>query len=210
MEFDQVLFSRRSVRRFDDSKEVSQEQLRKIIRAGIYAPSACNFQAWKFIIVRKDENKRKLNYGLIDQAPCGILVTYRNDLFVTGRKHKDYVQSAAAAIENMLLEIENLGLGGCWICNLPRQRVMRKAFSIPRNFDVIAYVLVGYPAEVINTEDQMLYHYGDEEAAHRRKRKYELEQVVCYEQFTADDGCTAEAFPWMEKILFSLGLKKRK
>ena len=32
-------------------------------------------------------------------------------------------------------------------------------------FDVIAYVLVGYPAEVVNTKEQMLYHYGDEEAA---------------------------------------------
>ena len=32
-------------------------------------------------------------------------------------------------------------------------------------FDGIAYVLVGYPAEVVNTKEQMLYHYGDEEAA---------------------------------------------
>lgn len=210
MEFEQVLFSRRSVRRYDHSREVSQEQLQKIIEAGIYAPSACNFQAWKFIIVRRDENRRKLNYELINQAPCGILVTYRNDLFVTGRKHKDYIQSAAAAIENMLLEMENLGLAGCWICNLPRQRAMRKAFSIPRNFDVIAYVLVGYPAEAANTKEQMLYHYGDEESARRRKRKYGLEQVICYEQFSAGGDCTAQAFPWVEKVLFTLGLKKRR
>ena len=147
MEFEQVLFSRRSVRRFDSSREISPEQLRKIIEAGIYAPSACNFQAWKFIVVRKAENKRRLRYDLIDRAPCGILVTYRNDLLVTGRKHKDYVQSAAAAIENMLLEIENLGLAGCWICNLPQQGVMRRAFAIPGNFDVIACIALGYPAE---------------------------------------------------------------
>lgn len=209
MEFEQVLFSRRSVRRFDESKWVSQEQLKKIIEAGIYAPSACNFQAWKFIIVREAENKHKLRYDLIDRAPCGILVTYRNDLFVTGRKHGDYIQSAAAAIENMLLEMENLGLAGCWICNLPPQRVMRKAFGIPRNFDVIAYVLVGYPAEDANTADQMRYHYGDEESARKRKRKYSLDQVICYEQFSAGDDCTTEAFPWVEKVLFTLGIKKR-
>lgn len=211
MEFEQVLFSRRSVRRFDSSKEITQEQMQKIIEAGIYAPSACNFQAWKFIVVRKDENKRKLRYDLIDRAPCGILVTYRNDLFVTGRKHKDYVQSAAAAIENMLLEIENLGLAGCWICNLPRQRVMRRAFAIPGNFDVVAYIALGYPAEVANTTEQMLFHYGDEDSARKRMRKYSFEQVVCCERFSAADGdCTAQALPWVEKTLFTLGLKKRR
>lgn len=35
MEFEEVLFYRRSVRRFDDSGEVLQEQLRKLIQAGI-------------------------------------------------------------------------------------------------------------------------------------------------------------------------------
>lgn len=211
MEFEQVLFSRRSVRRFDGSREISQEQLRKIIEAGIYAPSACNFQAWKFIIVRRDENKRRLDNDLIERAPCGILVAYRNDLLTTGRKHKDYVQSAAAAIENMLLEIEGLGLAGCWICHLPRQRAMRKAFAIPGNFDVIAYIALGYPAEEINTAKQMIYHYGDEESARSRKRRYSLEQVVCYERFSALSGdCAAQPLPWVEKVLFTLGLKKRR
>ena len=210
MEFEQVLFSRRSVRRFDSSREITQEQLRKIIEAGIYAPSACNFQAWKFIVIRKAENKRRLRYDLIDRAPCGILVTYRNDLLVTGRKHKDYVQSAAAAIENMLLEIENLGLAGCWICNLPRQGTMRRAFAIPGNFDVIACIALGYPAEDINTTEQMLYHYGGEESARKRTRKYGFEQAVCYERFSVCRGdCTAQALPWVEKVLFTLGRKKR-
>ena len=50
MEFENVLFSRRSVRRFQD-RQVPEELLEKILTAGLYAPSACNFQAWKFIVL---------------------------------------------------------------------------------------------------------------------------------------------------------------
>ena len=202
MEFEEVLFSRRSVRRFQD-RSVPEELLEKVLRAGLYAPNACNFQAWKFIVLTSREQMKKLRCDLVLRSPCGVLVTYRNDLYVTGRKHRDYVQSAAAAIENMLLEAADLGLGGCWICNLPRQGVLRRAFGIPRNFDVIAYVMLGFPLEDANTDKQMRYHYGSAENARLRTRRYDLPQAVCRERFTRTAGdCAEPPRPWLEKLRF--------
>ena len=202
MKFEEVLFSRRSVRRFQD-RQVPEELLEKILTAGLYAPSACNFQAWKFIVLTDRAQMEKLRFDLVLRAPCGVLVTYRNDLYVTGRKHRDYVQSAAAAIENMLLEAKNLGLGGCWICNLPRQGALRRAFGIPRNFDVIAYVMLGYPLEEANTDKQMRYHYGSARDAELRTRRYGLAQAVSRERFTQVPGdCAQEKRPWAEKVRF--------
>ena len=52
-----------------------------------------------------------------------MIVAYKNDAnSTTGTLHKDYVQSAAAAIENLLLMAYNKGLGACWICDIPESQ----------------------------------------------------------------------------------------
>lgn len=148
MELEQALNLRRSVRNFLD-KPVEKEKLESLIMAGNLAPSACNKQAWKFIIVDQDDLKNKLvdNGGsmVIKNAPIGILVLYQNQTL--GSDYYDNIQSAAAAIENILLKAAELGLAGCWICHLPPARKIRKTFKIPVNFSPIAYLLLGYPAK---------------------------------------------------------------
>jgi nitroreductase len=51
MDLFEVLFNRRSIRKYTGGT-VSNEQLEKIIEAGMYAPSAVNKQPWHFIIFR--------------------------------------------------------------------------------------------------------------------------------------------------------------
>ena len=114
MELEQALNSRRSVRIFLD-KPVEKEKLAVLIMAGNLAPSACNKQAWKFIMVDKDDLKNRLvDEGgsiVIKNAPTGILVLYHNQTL--GSDYHDDIQSAAASIENILLKAVELGLGGC-------------------------------------------------------------------------------------------------
>ena len=50
MDLDKAIRNRRSVRKYNDLR-VSDEELRLIIQAGTWAPSACNLQQWKFIII---------------------------------------------------------------------------------------------------------------------------------------------------------------
>ena len=162
----------------------------------MYAPSACNFQAWKFIIIDddyiKDEIIKAGGSRIIKKAPQGILVAYRNDLNVDGKKHKDFIQSAAASIQNMLLYAYSIGIASCWICNLPSSKTMRKIINMPKNFDVIAYVALGYAIEGTGSTDaQIEYHYDSISSFKKHARKFSYEQVICRNKFEIrEDDCS--------------------
>ncbi len=58
MDFKKIIESRRSVRDYDSSREVSDEQLRQLFDMVKLSPSSYNLQPWEFIVVRN--NKKKL------------------------------------------------------------------------------------------------------------------------------------------------------
>ena len=210
MEFKECLYSRRSIRNYSN-KKVSEKTIEDIINAAIHAPSACNFAAWKFIVINdKNKDKSVFENQVVKEAPYGILVTYRNDLYVTGRAYDDYVQSASAAIENMLLYINSIGLGGCWVCGLPKEKIIKKTFGIPKNFDVIAYVAFGYPLkDNENSKKAIEYHYGNKKDYSDHKRRYTLDQVICKNKFEIVDGdCTHTKYP-SKKLLLKNKIKRR-
>ena len=171
MELDTVIKKRRSIRIFQD-QPVEKKVIKLLIDAAIHAPSACNIQGWKFIVVDDIKIKNKLvDFGgaqTIKKAPLGILVLYDNRSKEIERM--DYIQSAAAAIQNLLLKATELGLGSCWICHLPTNKNLRKIFKVPDHFSPIAYILLGYP----------------QQAAKEVARKYSLDQIMNYNQFSAD------------------------
>lgn len=212
MDARECLYSRRSIRRFTD-ETVSDECIREIIDAGIHAPSACNFAAWKFILVSKDtpeQIRKAMRNPIALNAPYGLLVVYRNDLYVSGRVFGDYIQSASAAIQNMLLYITSIGLGACWLCGIPGEKKLRKAFGIPKNFSVIGYVAFGHPdPEGIASENQMVYHYGDAERFRAHQPRYSVEQVLCKDRFmSVEHDCTDARYPdawsWYKKKIKSV------
>ena len=172
---------RRSVRKFRN-EPVPRDILMRVIEAGVQAPSACNIQGWRFILVEQPELRRALQEAggsvLIPQAPAGILVVYDNTTKNT--PYRDDIQSAAACIQNMLLAADNVGLGGCWICNLPSPSFVRRLLGIPWNYSPIAYLILGYPVD-----------------ATRRNvpRRYRLEDVVGVNRFpTAGQAKTPGPF----------------
>jgi nitroreductase len=72
------------------SSPVREEDLRKILQAGLEAPSSYNMQPWRFVVVRDPEQRRKLrvaamNQEQVEQAPvvivaCGDTEAWREDL----------------------------------------------------------------------------------------------------------------------------------
>jgi len=60
-DFHDVLTGRHSVRRFDPSVKISHEEMTEMLKETITAPSACNLQAWKFVVVDTDEEKSCIN-----------------------------------------------------------------------------------------------------------------------------------------------------
>jgi nitroreductase len=164
----EILGKRRSIRRFKPDS-IPEDILLKILQAGQMAPSACNKQNWQFIVIDADHIKMKLvDMGaaiFVKKAPIGILVLYDNR--TQNVEYKDYIQSAAAAIQNMLITASEFGIGACWVCHLPPKRQLRKLFNIPWHFDPIAYIPMGYANCAIPN----------------RPRKCEIEQLVSYNKF---------------------------
>jgi nitroreductase len=168
MELSEAIKTRRSIRVFKDQK-VDKETVEKIVEAGTNAPSNCNTQGWRFIIVDDQKIKDKIyeNGGtvLIKKAPMGILATYDNR--TKNLEYKDYIQSAAAAMQNMFLTATSLGIGMCWLNHLPAKRRLRKILNIPRHYSPIGYFIMGYP---INNPAPV-------------QRKYTLDKIMSYNSF---------------------------
>lgn len=183
MDLKDCIYQRRSVRKFD-KRQIGKEDIIKLIEAAIQAPNACNRQAWKFIWIKDKSVRRFLSFGgspVITNAPSGILMIYRNDLSYNSHLYKDYIQSAAAAIQNMLLTAVDMGLGGCWICNLARPGKIRKKLGIPGNYDVIAYIALGYPQK--DETSLSVNHYKSLEKFKAHERKYCIHQVLCEDKY---------------------------
>ena len=111
-----TLFDRRSIRSFTEEK-VSKEDLEKLLRAAMAAPSAKNGQPWEFIVVQDEEKIQKMSrltpYARpLMHAPLGIVVCGNLEV----NSYIEYCMiDCAAATENLLLEAHHLGLGGVWI-----------------------------------------------------------------------------------------------
>ena len=58
--FGDVLLNRHSVRHFDKDIKIPREELREMIKETITAPSACNLQAWQFVVVDTEEIELEL------------------------------------------------------------------------------------------------------------------------------------------------------
>ena len=145
MELEDAIHGRRSIRSFS-GMAVSDAAVAWIIDAARWAPSACNLQAWEFVVVRERAAKKRLAdagaVAFIREAPIAIYVLYRSD--ATSENHAN-IQSAAAAVQNMLLMAHSLGLGSVWVCQCGDRDEVRKILGIPREYEIPCAVLVGHP-----------------------------------------------------------------
>ena len=111
MEFFEVVKQRKSVREYSD-KKVDKATLEKVIDAGRVAATARNEQPWEFII---SSDKEILN-KICSMCPNGPFIKDAPHLIaVFSKDTKYYIEDCSAATQNMLLAIEALGLGGCWV-----------------------------------------------------------------------------------------------
>jgi len=148
----EAIMKRRSIRKYTN-QAISDEQIKKLLTAAMCAPSAGNEQPWHFIVIRDRELLDKVpqyhpHSNMIREATVAILVCGDTRL---SKYDVDYwVQDCAAATENLLIMVQELGLGAVWLGVYPRQeRVagLRQLFNIPEEVVPFALVPIGYPAE---------------------------------------------------------------
>jgi len=141
-----AIAARRSIRKFK-SDPLPDEALQAILTAAIQAPSGKNRQPWRFVVVRGDKRAdmvRIMREGIakakgqgenvgssegsadvMEQAPVTVFILNPHGLhpWLTrsiDQSFKDVVntQSIGAAIQNMLLAAQDIGLGSLWICDV--------------------------------------------------------------------------------------------
>ena len=120
------IFSRKSVRSFT-SEPVSQEHIEAMLKAAMAAPTAVNYQPWRFVVVtdraQLDAMAEILPYAkMLWQAPLAIVVCGETTWF-EGRENPYWQQDCSAATENLLLAAEALGLGAVWTGVYPNMQL---------------------------------------------------------------------------------------
>jgi len=153
MDFFDAVKARYSYRGRYKAQPVPDEHLRKIVQAGLDAPSGCNLQTTEFVIVT-DPKKIKQLAGLVGRqnmasAPAVIVAVCDIEANVEGMRF--WVEDCAAATENVLLAIAALGYASCWIDGaLQREGRAEKAaalLGVPRSRIVRIVLPVGVPDE---------------------------------------------------------------
>ncbi len=175
--------ARRSIRKFTGDP-VSEEDIRALLEAATLAPSGKNKQPWRFVVVQGDGKRAEMieamNTGIANAEAMGIpagsskwtvkimahapvTIFIFADMKTPEQGIPDYgqmlgvlvdVQSVGAAIQNMLLEATDRGLGTLWICDVfYATRELGEWLGEDRL--MVAAVPVGVPDETPNPRPRM-------------------------------------------------------
>ncbi|MDP4239486.1 MAG: nitroreductase family protein [Bacteroidota bacterium] len=170
---------RQSDRAYQD-KPVEAEKIERILEAARLAPSACNSQPWKFIVVTDPEKRLQvadatsskllsMNH-FTKQAPVQLVVLEENGNFTSSvggwitHKHYPHIDIGIVAAHISLAAADE-GLGSC-IVGWCDEKKVQKALDIPKNKRVMMVILLGYSAQPF-----------------REKKRKTKEEIVSYNQY---------------------------
>jgi len=136
---------RHSIRQYK-KKEVPEEMVKDILKAGMFAPSAKNQRSWEFIIVKDTKKLVPLTIWTLPlkTAPLAIVV------IADKNKSSHWVEDCSAAVENMMLQATEIGLGTCWVqihssSTKNAEANIKKMLGIPGNYGVLCMMALGFP-----------------------------------------------------------------
>ena len=144
------IYERRSIRKYTD-KEISNENVKKLLKAGMNAPSAHNKKPYDIVVVKNKETLNKLAdtciYShMLKEANLALVICSKAD-----NQDTPYWQSDCGAVtENILLEATSLGIGSCWIGGYPDKEKtdkVKEILNIPNEYEVFCIISLGYPNE---------------------------------------------------------------
>ena len=160
MKIQEALLNRRSIRKYKNQK-INKEDIDKILKAAMYAPSAMNLQPWHFIVIDNKqvliETIKSIHYAeMLKQSAAAILVC--GDAGV--EKNESWLlQNCSASIQNILLSAHGLGIGSCWIAIHGMDDVYAKIktqFKLPENIVPVSLISLGYPDEEVKAEERFI------------------------------------------------------
>lgn len=169
MSFLNLVHKRASIRGYEPTP-VPDADLEKILEAGRLAPSAANYQPWHFIVVKSEEQRRKLHdaYGRdwFWKAPVILVVCVEPSKAWTRLDGKNYAWvDGTIAMDHMTLCAADLGLGTCWVGAFDPAKV-RAILGLPEGVEPVAMTPLGKAA-----------------AEPQPKKRKALDEIVHYEKW---------------------------
>lgn len=156
MEFSELVQKRQSDRKYAP-KPVAREHILKCLEAARMAPSACNSQPWKFVVVDDRVRLIQISDAAIGlgmnkftvQVPVLVAVVQENMNLEAKAgavvKNKDYsMMDLGMAVENFCLQAAELGLGTC-IMGWFDEKKVKDVLGVPRGRRVQLLIALGHP-----------------------------------------------------------------
>lgn len=177
-DFFQLVVSRQSDRAYDSERPVEVEKLERILEAARLAPSACNAQPWKFVVVTDRELAIKVGRAaaglgmnkFAKDAPVHILVVEEsaNITSMLGGKVKGKhfpLIDLGIATAHITLAAESEGLGSC-ILGWFDEKELKRLTGIPDSRRVLLDIVIGYPVK-----------------EKRKKMRKSKDKIISYNQY---------------------------
>ena len=146
------IFKRKSIRKFLD-KEIEDEKIERLLKAGMQAPSAMNSQPWEFIVIKDKKNIKKIEKMSLYSKPaktstCCIITLFNKRYIEQYDDYKWIEQDMGACTQNILLQAVEEDLGAVWLGTYPdeeRVKYLKENFKIPNNIYPYSVIVLGYP-----------------------------------------------------------------
>lgn len=150
MDFLSLASSRYSVRSFTD-KKIGEKELDIILKAGNFAPTACNIQPQKIYVLNTPQAIEKLKKvsKYVFGASTVLIITADDGKAWKNPFSPDYHTGdidCSIVCTHMMLQAWELGIGSCWIGYFDPEKVA-KEFGIPETERVVAILPLGYFTE---------------------------------------------------------------
>lgn len=166
--FDEIISERKSIRKYTN-QTIDKQTIEAILESARLAPSAVNFQPWKFYVCQSDEAKQivrdSYSRDWFNAAQLYIVACGNHEESwkrpCDGKDHLDI--DIAIAVEHIVLKITELGLGTCWVCNFNPQ-VIKEGLRLTDNWEPLVFLPIGYPENA--------------EADPRNKKRKSLEEIT--------------------------------
>jgi nitroreductase len=144
------IVNRKSIRSFKN-QPVDKEALKRILEAGLRAPSAKNRQEWRFIVIQKEELRKRIqdaSFGQehVGKAPVIIMACTTNIDYRMPNGQLSYPIDLTFALSFMMLQAVHEGLGTCCISTFDEQEV-KEILTIPFAMRVVLLLLLGHTSQ---------------------------------------------------------------
>jgi len=152
MEYRELLQARHSCRAYTD-EPVSDAAIERLYEAVKVAPSACNRQPWKFLIVRDPVKKHAIaaatKWSFLEQAPVLIAALgHEGACWKRPEGTSILMLDIGIAMEHLVLAATDCGLGTCWVCAYEMAAV-NAAVGVSAPWSVYALSPLGHPASAL-------------------------------------------------------------